>query len=143
MILIDANLLLYAYDTASIHHKIARRWLETTLSEPQPVGLAWMALLAFLRVGTNPRLRSDALSLGEGTAIVADWLERPMVTLLNPTERHWEILRDLMTKGQAHGPLIMDAHLAALAIEHGATLATTDRDFSRFPGLRILDPLNP
>jgi uncharacterized protein len=141
MILIDANLLLYASDTASVHHRAARRWLETTLSEPEPVGLAWVALLAFLRVGTNPRLRRDALSLAEATAIVADWLERPMVILLNPGERHWEILRALMSKGQAYGSLIMDAHLAALAIEHGATLATSDRDFSRFPGLRILYPL--
>jgi uncharacterized protein len=141
MILIDANLLLYASDTASVHHRTARRWLETTLSEPEPVGLAWVALLAFLRVGTNPRLRRDALSLAEATAIVADWLERPMVILLNPGERHWEILRALMSKGQAYGSLIMDAHLAALAIEHGATLATSDRDFSRFPGLRILYPL--
>jgi toxin-antitoxin system PIN domain toxin len=141
MILIDANLLLYASDTASVHHHAARRWLETTLSEPEPVGLAWVVLLAFLRVGTNSRLRRDALSLPEAAAIVAGWLERPMVVLLNPGERHWEILRDLMTKGQAYGSLIMDAHLAALAIEHGATLATTDRDFTRFPGLRILDPL--
>jgi uncharacterized protein len=141
MILIDANVLLYAYDTASVHHEAARRWLETTLSEPEPIGLTWMALLAFLRVGTNPRLRRDALSLAEAAAIVADWLERPMVVLLNPSERHWEILRDMMNKGQAHGPLIMDAHMAALAIEHGATLATSDRDFTRFPGLRILNPL--
>jgi uncharacterized protein len=142
MILVDANLLLYASDTASVRHEAARRWLETTLSEPEPVGLAWVALLAFLRVGTNPRLRRDALSLAEATSIVADWLERPMVTLLNPGERHWEILRDLVIKGQAFGSLIMDAHLAALAIEHGATLATSDRDFARFPGLHILYPLN-
>lgn len=142
MILIDANLLLYASDTASIHHEAARRWLETTLSEPEPVGLAWVALLAFLRVGTNPRLRKDALSFAEAAAFVADWLERPMVTLLNPGERHWETLFDLMTRGQAHGSLIMDAHLAALAIEHGAILATSDRDFARFPGLKFFNPLD-
>ena len=142
MILIDANLLLYASDTASVHHETSRRWLETTLSGQEPVGLAWVALLAFLRVGTNPRLRKDALSFAEAAAIVADWLERPMVTLLNPGERHWEALCDLMAKGQAHGPLIMDAHLAALAIEHGAILATSDRDFARFPGLRFFNPLD-
>jgi hypothetical protein len=141
MILIDANLLLYAHDTASVHHQPARRWLEAVFSEPEPVGLAWLALFAFLRVGTNPRLRKDALSLDEAVAIVSSWLEHPTVTILNPGERHWEILRDLMARGQAHGPLIMDADLAALAIEHGATLATTDRDFTRFPGLRILNPL--
>jgi toxin-antitoxin system PIN domain toxin len=141
MILIDANLLLYASDTASVHHEAARRWLEKTFSEPEPVALAWVVLLAFLRVGTNPRLRKNALSIAEATSIVSDWLERPMVTILSPGERHWQILRDLLAKGQAHGPLITDAHLAALAIEHGAILATTDRDFTRFPGLRILNPL--
>ncbi|MGH9444648.1 MAG: TA system VapC family ribonuclease toxin [Terriglobia bacterium] len=141
MILIDANLLLYASDTASVHHQGARHWLEATFSEPEPVGLAWVALLAFLRVGTNTRLRKKALSVAEATAIVAGWLDHTMVTILNPGGRHWEILRTLVTKGQAHGPLIMDAHLAALAIEHGAALATRDRDFARFPGLRILSPL--
>jgi hypothetical protein len=78
----------------------------------------------------------------EAAAIVAGWFERPNVTLLNPGERHWGILRAMMTKGQARGPLITDAHLAALAIEHGAALATTDRDFARFPGLNFFDPLD-
>ena len=142
MTLIDANLLLYASDTASIHHEPARRWLETTLSQAEPVGLAWVALLAFLRVGTNPRLRKNAFTLAEAAAIVTGWLDRPMVTLVNPGERHWEIFRDVMTKGQARGPLITDAHLAALAIEHGATLATSDRDFARFPGLKFFNPLD-
>jgi toxin-antitoxin system PIN domain toxin len=142
MILIDANLLLYASDAASVHHEAARHWLETTLSEPEPVGLSWVALLAFLRVGTNPRLRKDAPTVEEAEAIVAGWLERPMVTLVNPSERHWQILRDMMTNGQARGPLVTDAHLAALAIEHGATLATTDRDFARFPGLKFFNPLD-
>jgi uncharacterized protein len=142
VILIDANLLLYAYDKASVHHQDARRWLENTLSGSQQVGLSLVALLAFLRVGTSTRLRREAFSVDEALAIVAVWLNRPMVTILNPGERHWEILRDLVIKGQARGSLIMDAHLAALAIEHGATLATTDRDFTRFPGLRVLNPLN-
>jgi len=143
MILIDANLLLYAYDSGSVHHEAARGWLETVLSNSEPVGLAWVALLAFLRIGTDRRLRKDAPSIEEATAIVSGWLEQPMVTLLDPGERHWEILRRLLQEGQASGPLVTDAHLAALAIEHGATLATTDRDFSRFPGLRVLNPLTP
>ena len=143
MIVIDANLLLYAYDPSSPRHPAARDWLESTLSKPEHVGLTWMTLLAFVRIGTSPRPLEHPLSITEATAIVSGWLQRPLVTVLNPSERHWEILRDLMTKGQAHGPLIMDAHLAALAIEHGATLATSDRDFTRFPGLRILNPLNP
>lgn len=142
MILIDANVLLYAYDLSSPHHQAARGWLETTLSTPEHIGLAWMTILAFMRIGTSPRPLEYPLSVAEAVAIVAGWLKRPTVTILNPGERHWEILRALMIKGQAHGTLIMDAHLAALALEHGATLATSDRDFARFPGLRILSPLD-
>jgi hypothetical protein len=93
-------------------------------------------------VSTNPHLRRGAPTLDEAIAIVAGWLERPNVTLLNPGERHWEILRELMTKGQARGTLVTDAHLAALAVEHGCTLATTDRDFARFPGLNFFNPLD-
>ena len=142
MIVVDANLLLYAHDAGSAHHLPARRWLEKILSGHEPVGLAWTAVLAFLRVGTNSRLRRDAPGVDEAIAIVGGWLERPIVTLLNPGERHWEILRKLLTTGQARGPLVTDAHLAALAIEHGAALATTDRDFARFPGLTFFNPLD-
>jgi hypothetical protein len=142
MILIDANLLLYGYDSSSPQHHAARNWLENTLSEPENIGLPWMTLLAFVWISTSPRPLEHPLSLPEAAAIVADWLERPMATLLNPGDRHWEILRALMTKGQVHGALIMDAHLAALAIEHGAILATTDRDFARFPGLKFFNPLD-
>jgi uncharacterized protein len=141
MTAIDANILLYASDTSSVHHPLSRLWLENILSGEDPVGLPWPALLAFLRIGTNPRLRRNAFTLEEASAIVASWLERPTVTLLNPGERHWQILRDLMTKGQVRGPLVTHAHLAALAIEHGAELATTDRDFARFPGLKFFNPL--
>jgi hypothetical protein len=141
VILIDANILLYAYDSSSAHHQVARAWLETTLSEPEPVGLAWMTLVAFLRISTNPRALARPFSIAEAVAIVSEWLERPMVTLLAPGDRHWEILRNLLLEGQAPGPLVMDAHLAALAIEHGATLSTNDRDFARFPGLRLQNPL--
>jgi hypothetical protein len=141
MILLDANLLLYAYDPSSPHHEAARDWLENTLSGAQHIGLAWMTLLAFVRVSTSRRVLEHPLTITEAAATVSAWLERPTITVLNPGERHWEILRDVMTKGQAHGPLIMDAHLAALAIEHGATLASADRDFARFPGLKLLNPL--
>lgn len=143
MIAVDANILLYASDTSSVHHPALRRWLETILSGEEPVGLASSVLLAFLRVGTNPRIRKDAFTAEEASDIVADWLGRPIVTLLNPGERHWEILRNIMIKGQVRGPLVTDAHLAALAIEHGATLATTDRDFARFPGLKFFNPIEP
>jgi toxin-antitoxin system PIN domain toxin len=142
MIVVDANLLLYASDISSVHHRASRQWLEDTLSGNEPVGLAWAALLAFLRIGTDPRIRKNAFSVEEAIAIAAGWLDRPTVTLVNPGDRHWEILRDMMTRGQVRGPLVTDAHLAALAIEHGATLATTDRDFARFPGLKFFNPLD-
>ena len=143
MILVDANLLLHAYDPSSPRHVAARNWFEATLSKPEPVGLAWITLLAFVRIGTNPRPLEHPLTIAEAGTIVSEWLEHPNVTLLNPGERHWPILRDLMTRGQARGPLVTDAHLAALAIEHGAELATTDRDFARFPGLKFFNPLEP
>ncbi len=141
MILIDANILLYAYDPSSPHHRAARGWLETTTLKPENIALTWMTLLAFVRISTSPRPLEHPLSTAEAAATVSGWLEHPMFTVLNPGERHWEILRSLMISGQVRGPLIMDAHLAALAIEHGATLATSDRDFARFSGLRILNPL--
>ena len=141
MILIDANVLLYAYDASSPHYRPARAWLENTISKTESIGLSWMTLLAFIRIGTSRRPLEHPFSPSEVESIVSDWLGDPTFTMINPGERHWEILKSLMTKGQVHGPLIMDAHLAALAIEHGATLATSDRDFSRFPGLRTVNPL--
>ena len=107
----------------------------------EPVGLAWIVLLAFIRIGTNPAALSRALSLEEATGIVADLLERPTAALVHPGEQHWVLFRRLLMDAQARGDLVTDAHLAALAIEHGATLCTTDRDFARFPGLRWRNPL--
>jgi hypothetical protein len=141
VILVDANLLLYAYDASSEHHARARAWLEEVLSGSDPVGFAWVTLLAFLRIATNPRALARPLSLGEAAAIVSSWLGQPCVSLLQPGERHWEILSGLLEPAQARGPLVMDAHLAALAMEHGAVLASNDRDFARFDGLRIVNPL--
>jgi uncharacterized protein len=141
MILVDANLLLYAYDAASPNHQAARQWWEDRLSEDRPVRLAWTTLLAFLRISTHPRLLQAPFSLPEATGHVAAWLCRPMVDVLHPTARHWEILRGLVERGQAGGNLVPDAHLAALAVEHGATLCTTDRDFARFDGLALVNPL--
>jgi toxin-antitoxin system PIN domain toxin len=139
--LIDANLLLYAFDLSSTHHRTARNWLETTLSKPEPVALSWATILAFLRIATNPRLLQRPLAIATAAAVVSQWLARPTVTVLSPGDRHWQILSRLLVEGQAQGPLVTDAHLAALALEHGATIATVDRDFARFPGLRFFNPL--
>jgi toxin-antitoxin system PIN domain toxin len=141
LILIDANVLLYAHDSVSPHHGAARQWLEITLSGTEPVGLGWITILAFLRISTTRTLLKNPLSPSEAVIIVSEWLQQPRVSILHPGERHWEILRNLIVEGQAPGPLVMDAHEAALAIEHGATLCTTDRDFSRFPGVRVMNPL--
>ena len=141
MIVLDANVLLYAYHTAAPHHQRARRWLERTFSSGEQVRLPWATVLAFVRIGTNPRVFEHPLTMLEAIDHVESWLDLPNVGVLEPSERYWSILRDALVDAQVIGPLVSDAALAALAIEHGATLATTDRDFSRFAGLRILDPL--
>ena len=141
MILLDANLLIYAYNTSLPLHDRAQAWLQGVLSRPYPVRLAWVTLLAFLRLSTNPRAFEHPLSIAEGVAVVSDILGRPMVAILEPGEQHWSILSDLLSRVQARSALVTDAHLAALAIEHGATLLTSDRDFIRFPGLRFQNPL--
>jgi toxin-antitoxin system PIN domain toxin len=141
MILVDANVLLYAYDAGSQRHKAARAWWEECLSRPDPVRLAWSTIVAFLRIGTHHRVFEHPLALDEACAHVASWLARPMVALLEPGQRHWDILRRLLVSTQAAGNLVTDAHLAALAIEHGAELLSTDRDFARFEDLSWRDPL--
>ena len=141
MILLDANVLLYAYDASSPQHERARSWLERTLSDPQPVLFPWATVLAFLRIATNPRAFQYPLRTDEAIAIVSSWLARPNVSVVQPTDRHWTLLAAALHDAQVRGPLVTDAHLAALAVEHGATLATTDRDFARFKDLSTLDPL--
>ena len=142
MILVDANLLLYGYDQSSSWHRPSKTWLEKCLMDESRVGLAWVTILAFLRITTHPRLPGP-ISLADAIAIVNDWLSLPSVVVLSPGERHWEILSNLLPAAGASGPLVMDAHLAALAIEHGATLCTNDRDSARFPGLKWMNPLPP
>lgn len=141
MILVDANILLYAYDAAAPQHEICRNWLERTLSEQIPVALSWPTILTFLRLSTDSRVYRRPRSWHEVEAIVGSWLEHPGIYVLETGAEHWSMLRRVIREGQARGPLIMDAELAALAIEHGAVLCTNDRDFARFPGLRTLNPL--
>jgi uncharacterized protein len=140
VILVDANVLLYAYDPRSEHHERCRSWVVKAFSGDEPVCLAWVTILAFIRISTNPRIFEAPLSAQEAIAIVSSWLARPAVSVLEAGEQCWEILRALLVEAQVTGPLVMDAFLAALALENGATLATTDRDFSRFPKLRLSNP---
>ena len=141
MILIDANLLLYAYDESSSGHVPARSWLDAVFSGKEQVWLSWMTILAFLRISTNPRALQNPLTMREASEIVETWLERPQVDILNPGESHWQILRELVLDSQVRSQYVADAHLAALAIEHGATLYTHDRDFARFHGLKFVHPI--
>jgi len=141
VIVLDANILLYAYDSASSHHSKARAWVERVFSAAAPIGLPWQTVTAFLRIMTNPRLPGERFSTQEAVQVVDRWLEQPNVRLLAPGDDHWPLFRQMIVEGQASGPLITDAHLAALTIEYGGVLHTTDRDFARFPGLRWTNPL--
>ena len=141
MIILDANLLLYAYDRTSEWHAKARPWIEEVFSGSEPVGLPWQTVTAFLRIVTNPRLGGERLPAAKAAEIVDQWLQQPNVRPLSPGDGHWRLLREIIVSGQAYGPLGSDAHLAALAIEWGGVLHTTDRDFARFPGLRWTNPL--
>ena len=140
MIVVDANVLLYAHDTSSPRQPAAFEWLGRTMNGTEAVGLGLVTVLAFLRISTDPRIFLRPLAAGEAIAIVEEWLERPNVTLLGPSDRHWQSLAEQVDRGQARGPLLMDAHIATLVLEHGAILATADRDFTRFAGLRTVDP---
>jgi len=141
MILLDVNVLLYAYDARAEEHAKARQWLEDAFAERQPLCLAWVTILAYLRISTNPRSQANPLSVSEAVANVNEWLAYPSVAILNPGERHWSILTKLIADAQVRGPLVTDTHLAALAIEYGAQVCTADRDFARFTGLRLINPL--
>jgi uncharacterized protein len=141
VILVDANLLIYAHNQSSPQFGEARSWLDSELAGPGPVGVAWTSLLALVRISTSPRVFPMPFSLEEASDIVDRLLAQPALTVVQPGPRHWAILRRLLVESQARGPLAMDAHLAALALEHGATMYTTDRDFTRFAGLHVVDPL--
>jgi uncharacterized protein len=141
VIVLDANILLYAYDNASSKHAKARAWVEDVFSQAEPIALPWQTVGAFLRIMTNTRLRGERFSLEEAVQVVDRWLEQPNVRLLVPAEDHWLLLRRMIIEGQAPGALVSDAQLAALTMEYGGTLHTTDRDFARFPGLRWENPL--
>ncbi len=141
MIVLDANLLLYAYDSRSDKHQQARQWVETVFSEEIVVGLPWQTVAAFIRIATNPRIPGQRFTLDQAVEVVDQWLEQPNVLLLAPGDQHWSILRKLLMTRQARGPLTTDAQLAALTMEHGGVLHTTDRDFGRFAGLAWTNPI--
>lgn len=142
MILVDANLLVYAHVSSFPQHERARDWLDTRLSGPAPVGLPWPSLLAFLRLVTNPRVFEQPEPVAHAWRQVKAWLDCGPAWIPQPGERHAELLSELLALPGVHANLIPDAHLAALALEHGLILCSTDGDFARFPQVRWTNPVS-
>ncbi len=140
MILVDANLLLYAENDLSERHEPARAWWDLQLSGNAVVGLCWPVLSAFIRIGTNARIHQRPLTMTEAIDRVQSWLEQPCVRIVQPTEQHWTLFQKLLRQGGAVGNLVSDAHLAALAVEHDGILYSADGDFARFRGLKWKNP---
>jgi uncharacterized protein len=141
VILVDANLLVYAQVAGFRQHDPARDWLDRRLSGRDRVGLPWPSLLAFVRLVTNPRVFEQPQSVKAAWGQVERWLEAGPAWIPTPTSRHREVLASVFERVNARGDLVPDAHLAALAIEHGLVLTSTDGDFARFPDLRWENPL--
>lgn len=142
MKLVDINLLIYAINRDTPHHLKAKKWLEESLSSDEPFGFAWIVILGFLRIVTSGRIMPRPLISDTATEIVDEWLRQSPVALVTPTDKHWSILKELILPLGTAANLTSDAHLAALAIEHGARLYSTDNDFSRFPNLRWTNPID-
>ncbi len=141
MILIDANILIYAINRDATMHASARQWLEQSLSSDQDIGLAWIVILAFLRITTHPSIMESPLSASTAIEYVDVWLSQPTVNALSPGEQHWNIFNNLLESTGTAGNLTSDAHLAALAVENGGTIYSADNDFKRFPGVKHVNPL--
>lgn len=141
MRLVDLNVLVYAMDQTSPRHEPAKQWLDETLSGSATVAFAWHVLIGFVRLSTRAAVFERPLTVDEALDVVDDWLAQPCATVVHPTDRHAHVLRGLLTAVGSAGNLTSDAHLAALAIEHGAELCSTDSDFGRFSGVRWIDPL--
>lgn len=139
--IVDANILLYAVDSRSPFHVPARDWLESALNAQTWVGFPWVSLTAFLRISTHPRVSEHPLSAASAWQHIENWLQADMAWIPIPTDRHAEILRRLVVDTDLRANLITDAHLAALALEHGVSLCSVDSDFALFPELDWINPL--
>ncbi len=143
MITPDTNVLLYAHVSFYHEHTAAKNWLEDVLSEgTELIGLSWQVITSFIRIGTNPKIFQTPLTIAEVESHIEQLIGHPLVKILLPQSSHWNIFMGLIKAEQVTADLVMDAHLAALAIEHKARLATTDRDFARFRGLKYFNPLD-
>lgn len=142
MLLVDVNVLVYAHRQHVRRHDEYRAWMQGVLSGDEPYGMAELTLSGFLRIVTDRRIFNPPTPLENALAFTADLLEQPHCVPIRPGTRHWGIFTDLCRRANVKGPLVADAYLAALAIESGSEWITTDRDFSRFPGLRWRHPLD-
>jgi hypothetical protein len=140
-VIVDANILLYAADRGSKFHAPAAAWMEDALNGPARVGLPWPSLTAFVRIVTHPRASSSPLTPQEAWSVVDDWLAAGAAWIPVAGARHAEVFRRLVIDGDLRGNLVPDAHLAALAIEHGVGICSADSDFARFPGLDWVNPV--
>jgi toxin-antitoxin system PIN domain toxin len=143
MTLLDVNVLVNAVNTDSADHTRMKTWLEARLQSQDVVALPWAVLKGFVRITTSPRILSKPLHLDVALRVVEDWLNLPNVRVLQPTDRHMNSFGAMCRAANATGNLVTDAHLAALATEHGCELASSDTDFAKFPGLRWINPLMP
>ncbi len=141
MKIVDLNLLLYATNADAPQHEQARRWWESALNGDEQVGVTWPVLLGFLRLTTRAGVLPKPLKPLQAIETIDTWLAHPITTVVHPGDEHWTILRALLAESGAAGNLTTDAHLAAVTIEYGATLYTTDSDFSHFAALRTANPI--
>lgn len=137
----DVNLLVYAIDETSVFHQRSRDWWQSLLSSAEPVALCYPTVLGFLRLTTNRRVFDAPLTIEAAVGHVQSWLDQPNTSVVVPSGRHWPLLEKLLLSAGVGANLTTDAHLAALAIEHGCTLCSNDADFERFEGLRWENPL--
>lgn len=141
MILVDLNILLYAVNAGCPEYAAASDWLRRTLEKgEEPVGLAWIVILGFLRLSTSPRLFPRPLQIDQASGFIEALLAHRQVRKVLPGEGHWPLLRHLLSLCGTGGNLVNDAHLAAFALEHDARIVTRDMDFARFPGIKTLKP---
>jgi toxin-antitoxin system PIN domain toxin len=141
MVLVDANILVYANNLDAAEYLICKDWLDSMLSGREPVGMPWQVALAFVRLITNPKICKRPLSTARACKLVAGWLSRPQVSVIEPGQDFWPLFTEQILVTQMSGRRVSDVSLACMALEQGAALCTADKDFKRFAGLRLISPL--
>jgi uncharacterized protein len=141
MILLDVNILLYAHSESSPRHRQAREWIEKVMAEREEIGLPWSTIHGFLRVVTNPAAYTRPRDLASACQVIDDYLVHSNVSTIEPAPDYWKLFRRVLTESQAGHRLLPDAHLASLALQHNAAICTNDKDFTRFRGVRVINPV--